>query len=208
MFRACWVIIGLVLVGCRAPASRHWESLATTGTAEALAGARAVSFVEARFGGVIRNAKAERRMERIGRRLTARVLTLQAGFQYRLLDSDRPNAVSLPGGYVYITGGLYAELSSDDLLAAILAHEIAHVACRNHFKPFPRDSDQALDKELPADAYAATLLDASGFDSMALVDLMLLVRDVQPAGWAKARATSLGRLIDGSHDLTPRSTLP
>ena len=195
-------------MGCHTTASRQWESLATTGTAEALAGARAASSVEARFGGVVREVEVERRMARIGRRLTQRVSNLQAEFQYRLLDSDQPNAVSLPGGYVYITRALYAELSSDDLLAAILAHEIAHIACRDHFKPVPRDCDQALAKELSADAYAVTLLDASGFDSLALVDLMRLIRDVQPAGWADARATSLGRLIVSSHNTTPKPTLP
>ncbi|MCH7839833.1 MAG: hypothetical protein IID38_06325 [Planctomycetes bacterium] len=85
-------------------------------------------------------------------------------------------------------------------MAAILAHEIAHIARMDHFKPFPRDSDQALNQELSADAYAATLFDASGLDNMALIDLLLLVRDAQPAGWAEGRATSLGRLIDGSHN--------
>ncbi len=206
--RACCVIVGLVLVGCQASASRHWESLAATGTTEALAGARAVLSVEARFGGAIRDAEAERRMQRIGRRLTQRVPSFGSGFQYRLLNSDRRNAVSLPGGYVYITRGLYETLSSDGVLAATLAHEIAHIVCRDHFKPLPRDSGQALDKELSADAYAASLLDAPGLDSMALVDLMPLVRDAQPAGWADARTTSLRRMIDGSENNEAYTVLP
>ena len=58
-------------------------------------------------------------MERIGRRATQHVSSLRADVQYRLLDSDLPNAVSLPGGYVYITRGLYAEKKLATLLVTV-----------------------------------------------------------------------------------------
>ncbi len=44
-----------------------------------------------------------------------------------VLDVAAPNAFALPGGYVYLTRGLYPYLSSRDELAAVLAHEMAHV---------------------------------------------------------------------------------
>jgi predicted Zn-dependent protease len=38
------------------------------------------------------------------------------------------NALSLPGGRIYLTVGLLKRLASEDELAAVLSHEIAHVA--------------------------------------------------------------------------------
>jgi predicted Zn-dependent protease len=44
-----------------------------------------------------------------------------------VLDVGAPNAFALPGGYVYLTRGLLPYLSSRGELAAVLAHEMAHV---------------------------------------------------------------------------------
>ena len=101
-------------------------------------------------------------MRRIGRQLVRQASPLLTDCQYRLLQADCRNAVSLPGGYIYITQGLYRELVSDDLLAATLAHELAHLAAKDHFKQLPGGHDQALKKEQSADAKAAKMLDAAG----------------------------------------------
>lgn len=202
MSHTCWGIVTIILVGCHAPVLQHWESLPITGTVEALASAQAAPAVEARFGGVVRDTSVERRMKLVGYRLTKRLSKLRNNYQYRLLDSDRLNAVSLPAGYVYITRGLYERLSSNDLLAATLAHEIAHIVRRDHFKPVPRGSDQALDKELSADSYAAKLLDEAGYNTSALIKLILLVKEAQPDGWAETRAASLMHQLSDSSNLT------
>lgn len=46
----------------------------------------------------------------------------------KILDIQDINAFSLPGGYIYITAGLANAVESDDELAAVLGHEIAHNA--------------------------------------------------------------------------------
>jgi len=48
-------------------------------------------------------------------------------FTYYVLDTDRINAVSCPGGYVVLTRGLLELLGDESELAALLAHEMAHV---------------------------------------------------------------------------------
>jgi len=48
-------------------------------------------------------------------------------FTYYVLDTDRINAVSCPGGYVVLTKGLLELLGDESELAALLAHETAHV---------------------------------------------------------------------------------
>jgi predicted Zn-dependent protease len=45
-----------------------------------------------------------------------------------------PNAFALPGGYIYISRGLLAIMNSEDELAAVLGHEIGHVAGRHSAK--------------------------------------------------------------------------
>ncbi len=47
-------------------------------------------------------------------------------YDVRLIDTDEVNAFSLPGGIIYVTRGLLSEVQSDDELAGVLAHEIAH----------------------------------------------------------------------------------
>jgi len=57
--------------------------------------------------------------------------TLYAGYSFQVVDSDAVNAFSSPGGHVLVTRGLLKRCSSEDEVAAVLAHEIAHVACRH-----------------------------------------------------------------------------
>ena len=47
-------------------------------------------------------------------------------YTVKLLDSDEINAMSIPGGYIYVHRGLAEDAQSEHELAAVLAHEIAH----------------------------------------------------------------------------------
>lgn len=49
------------------------------------------------------------------------------GYHFLLLDSPEVNAMACPGGLVFITHGLSDLAVNEDQMAAILAHEIAHV---------------------------------------------------------------------------------
>ena len=52
-------------------------------------------------------------------------------YDIRLLDTPEVNAFSIPGGFIYVTKGLLEAVQSDDELAGVLAHEIAH-NCHYH----------------------------------------------------------------------------
>lgn len=52
---------------------------------------------------------------------------LYKGYSVGLLNSNDINAISTPGGHIFITKGMYDLATSEDELAAILAHEIAHI---------------------------------------------------------------------------------
>jgi predicted Zn-dependent protease len=52
-------------------------------------------------------------------------------FNYVAVNDKSINAVSLPGGYIFITKGLLAKLENESQLAGILAHETVHVVARD-----------------------------------------------------------------------------
>jgi predicted Zn-dependent protease len=54
-----------------------------------------------------------------------------AGYQFAVLETAEVNAMACPGGTIFVTRGLLAKAGSEDELAAILAHEIAHVTARH-----------------------------------------------------------------------------
>jgi len=60
-------------------------------------------------------------------------------YHFKILKKEGPNAFSIPGGYVYVTYDLFDYIQSDDELAGILAHEIAHVI-HNHALKQTRDN--------------------------------------------------------------------
>lgn len=49
----------------------------------------------------------------------------------KIIDSDQPNAFTLPGGHMFIDTGLIRLTESEAELAATLAHELGHVAARH-----------------------------------------------------------------------------
>ena len=52
-------------------------------------------------------------------------------FTIKVVDSDEINAFALPGGYFYVNTGLVQAADDEAELAAVMGHEIAHVAARH-----------------------------------------------------------------------------
>jgi len=57
--------------------------------------------------------------------------TTFGGYHFALLDSAEVNAFACPGGMILITRGMLNSVKNEDELAAVLAHEIAHVIHRD-----------------------------------------------------------------------------
>ena len=60
-------------------------------------------------------------------------------YHFKILNIEGPNAFSIPGGYIYVTYDLFDYIQSDDELAGIIAHEIAHII-HNHALKQTRDN--------------------------------------------------------------------
>jgi len=89
--------------------------------------------VEKRFK-ACKDAKLQERLGRIGQRLVSVCDREDISFFFTVLEDKRINAFALPGGYVYVSRKLLEETDSDDEIAAVLAHEIGHIAARHSIK--------------------------------------------------------------------------
>ncbi|MBN1670997.1 MAG: M48 family metalloprotease [Kiritimatiellae bacterium] len=53
------------------------------------------------------------------------------GYHFLALDSDEVNAFAAPGGLIFVSRGMLRCCTSEDAVAAVLAHEIGHVQHRH-----------------------------------------------------------------------------
>lgn len=72
-------------------------------------------------------------------------VALQSGrkdisWHFGVLDTEDINAFAAPGGYIFLTKGLYRRLNNEAELAGVLAHEIAHVTKKHHLKVLKQSS--------------------------------------------------------------------
>ena len=98
---------------------------------DAVIGRREHPRIVAAYGGIYSDRPAEIMVARIVGRLLAAANQPNAQFQVTILDTSEVNAFALPGGYIYVTRGILALASDTSELAAVLAHEIAHVTLRH-----------------------------------------------------------------------------
>lgn len=85
-----------------------------------------------RYGGLVRDEAISRRVNLVGRSLAYYSSRPALPWRFGVLDSPSVNGFSAPGGFVFITRGLYEMTGdSDDALAAVLAHEITHITGRH-----------------------------------------------------------------------------
>ena len=146
------------------------------------------------------------------------------GYSVMILDSAEFNAFATPGGHIFLTKKLIETATSEDMLAAIIAHELAHImlhhgtgiidemrlmddmsatanrasgiagsqsAAANQAAYFRSSVTSSIDtmmkngysqtQEFEADKEAVSLLAASGYNPMALVEILAILQRVQPS---------------------------
>jgi predicted Zn-dependent protease len=70
-------------------------------------------------------------VNRVGQRILAVVPPQPFDYQFHVLREDVYNAFATPAGHIFFNSGLFAALESEEELAGIIGHEIAHVVCRH-----------------------------------------------------------------------------
>jgi Zn-dependent protease with chaperone function len=77
--------------------------------------------------------KVDAYLTQLGMRLVAKLPTggVQYPFEFHCVNDKAINAFALPGGYVFINRGAIEAADNEAQLAAVMAHELSHVALRH-----------------------------------------------------------------------------
>ena len=112
-----------------APVMAQTRSISQSDRAQ---GAQANPQLLAQYGGRYSGPQAAY-VERVGKKVAVQsgLSNASGDFTVTLLNSPVENAFAIPGGYVYITRQLLALMNSEAELAAVMGHEVGHVAARH-----------------------------------------------------------------------------
>jgi len=124
------VLLATTLVACAANPSARRTRRVMSEEEELGIGKEAAEQVE-RSMGLAGTEELDRYVSEIGQRLVKHSSRSHIPHEFHVVDMKEPNAFALPGGYIYVSRGLLAIMNSEDELAAVLGHEIGHVAGRH-----------------------------------------------------------------------------
>jgi len=142
-----------------------------------------------------KDAEALKRLQRIGAEIadianrTAAKTTWgdkrfsRFDYTFKLVEGKDVNAFSLPGGYIYFYEGMLKYVESDDELAGVVAHEIAHASLR-HVATLQREQSKLNAIQLPL-ILVAILASAQGSNSAAdVLGVSQLIGAAAGSGWS------------------------
>lgn len=134
--RSSILICGLIILsGCTTiynPATEQRETIFIDTDTEVSLGldmAREIS----REMKIVNDLNMSKRLEKVAKRVAAVSDRQDLNYHFSIVDEKEFNAFAIPGGNVYINSGLM-EAANDDELAAVVGHEIGHIAARHSVK--------------------------------------------------------------------------
>ena len=83
---------------------------------------------------LVRDDGLQRYVNRVGRWVSLQTERPDLAWHFGVIESDDLNAFAAPGGYIFLTKGLYRKLNNEAELAGVLGHEIGHVLRKHHLK--------------------------------------------------------------------------
>lgn len=120
------------LAGCMGAGAQIPSASTPITQAEARQGAEYHPQLLAEFGGAMSGPHAQY-VEQVGKNIAVQsgLGNARESFTVSLLNSPVNNAFAIPGGYIYTTRQLVTLMNSEAELAAVLGHEVGHVAARH-----------------------------------------------------------------------------
>jgi predicted Zn-dependent protease len=124
-----WTAAMLCAATITTPVTAQTRSISQSDRAQ---GAQANPQLLAQYGGAYSGPQSAY-VERVGKKVAVQsgLSNASGDFTVTLLNSPVENAFAIPGGYVYVTRQLLALMNSEAELAAVLGHEVGHVAARH-----------------------------------------------------------------------------
>ena len=106
-------------------------------------------------------------VNRVGRWLASQTERSDLPWMFGVLETETINAFALPGGKVFITYGLLVRLNNEAELAAVLAHEIAHVLKKHHLSAIQANAGASVFSTIGKEA-ASQVIARRGGDTYGL----------------------------------------
>jgi len=101
-------------------------------------------------------------------------------YEFAVLKGDDVNAFSLPGGFIYIYEGVFNFAESDDEIAGVVAHEIAHAAFR-HVATLTKEQSKL---DLISIPLILAAIFSKGSESSGIVTGTQLMNQAMMSGWS------------------------
>ena len=128
-------------------------------------------------------------VNQVGKRILAAVPPQPFVYQFHVIREDVYNAFATPAGHIFFNSGLFAALESEEELAGIIGHEIAHVVCRHISERI--ESSKKIGMATLAGMVAGILLGAGGAGEAANALTMGSVAAGQTASLAYSRQNEM-----------------
>ncbi|MDH3943916.1 MAG: M48 family metalloprotease [Anaerolineae bacterium] len=116
------------------PVTGEEQYITITQDQEIALGLQATPEMVQQFGGLHPDPDIQELVDLIGVYLVDNSLAADSGYPfefYVLADEQTVNAFALPGGQIFVTYALLAQLETEDQLAGVIGHEIGHVVTRH-----------------------------------------------------------------------------
>jgi len=96
---------------------------------------------------LVDNPPLQQYINRVGRYLASQGPRPTLTWTFGVIRNDDINAFATPGGYLFVTSGLYRRLENEAELAGVLAHEMVHVNERHYVRLLQQQRALALGQE-------------------------------------------------------------
>ena len=109
------------------------ESIFITTSQEVAIGEEVIQQIE-KENKILNNSALTGYVNQVGQKLAGVCFRKDIEYHFKIIDSEMINAFALPGGFIYVYGGALTAMDNEAQLAAVLAHEMGHVAARHGVK--------------------------------------------------------------------------
>lgn len=137
--------VALTLTACSSMANMAGDHLLRGGVAAAAAsavlpigydeevayGGAIAAMIVSRYGGLVEEPSVVTYVNTVGHAVAAFSERPDIPYHFGVLDTDEVNALSAPGGWVFLTRGALLACADEAQLAGLLAHEVGHIAGRH-----------------------------------------------------------------------------
>lgn len=89
---------------------------------------------------LVKDQSLQSYVNNVGRWVASQSERPDLAWHFGVIESSDVNAFAAPGGYIFLTRGLYSLLQNEAELAGVLGHEIGHVIRKHHLKILQQSS--------------------------------------------------------------------